>query len=106
MPAAEAAPHDACDPRLTSPRRACPPLPGPQEELKETLPPHELKALLASTHRPNYVVQVGRGELLRTVRKLARQALLSNSCAAAQPPCAAQHCTGPQPARPCPFYRC
>lgn len=32
---------------------------NPQAELKETLPAHELKALLASTHRPNYVVQVG-----------------------------------------------
>ncbi|PSC69999.1 low-CO2 inducible [Micractinium conductrix] len=29
-----------------------------EEELKETLPAHELKALLSSTHRPNYVVQV------------------------------------------------
>ncbi|KAL4435491.1 hypothetical protein ABPG77_006253 [Micractinium sp. CCAP 211/92] len=29
-----------------------------EAELKDTLPPHELKALLASTHRPNYVVQV------------------------------------------------
>lgn len=36
----------------------CPRLPL-QAELKDTLPPHELKALLASTHRPNYVVQVG-----------------------------------------------
>lgn len=33
--------------------------------LKDILLPHELDALMGATHRPNYVLQVGRGGWLR-----------------------------------------